>query len=276
MSVSAQIELASRVQPADGGEPVILVERLTTGYHRVPILEEVTFSVPRGALVGVIGPNGSGKSTLFRAILGLLRAWQGRVLIEGQPARPRPEIAYLPQSETVDWGFPVTVWDVVMMGRYPRLGFLRRPGARDRELVERALEQVRMQDERNRPIGALSGGQRQRVFLARALAQEPSILLLDEPVSGVDAPTQHFIFELLEQLCASGCTALVASHDLSCVAQRFSQVLLLNRRMHGFGPPERVFTEELLNRTFNMHLMLLRYGERVIVVESPDDGLREC
>jgi ABC-type Mn2+/Zn2+ transport system ATPase subunit len=276
MSASVQIEVTAQAEPAVGGESVILVDRLTTGYDRAPILEEVTFSVPHGALVGVIGPNGSGKSTLFRALLGLLRPWQGRVLIEGQPARPRPEIAYLPQSETVDWGFPVTVWDVVMMGRYPRLGFMRRPGARDRELVERALEQVRMQDDRNRPIGALSGGQRQRVFLARALAQEPSILLLDEPVSGVDAPTQHFIFELLEQLCACGRTALVASHDLSCVAQRFSQVLLLNRRMVGFGPPERVFTEELLNRTFDMHLLLLRYGERVIVVERPEEGGREC
>lgn len=271
-----QVEAKPEARLTGAGLPVIVVDRLTTGYHREPVLEEISFAVPRGALVGVIGPNGGGKSTLFRAILGLLKPWRGQVLVGGRPARPNPDITYVPQTEMVDWAFPVTVWDVVMMGRYPRLGFLRRPGARDRELVEWALEHVRMQDYRNQPIGALSGGQRQRAFLARALAQEPSILLLDEPVSGVDAPTQHFIFELLEQLCAEGRTALVASHDLSCVAQRFSQVLLLNRRMFGFGPPERVFTEELLNRTFNTHLLLLRYGDRVIVVEQGEDGSSAC
>ncbi|MCM8749617.1 metal ABC transporter ATP-binding protein [Thermomicrobiaceae bacterium CFH 74404] len=268
------MQVQTELQPSavTTSEPVIVVDRLTTGYHRQPVLEEISFAVPRGALVGVIGPNGGGKSTLFRAIIGLLKPWRGNVLIGGVPARPNPDMTYVPQTDMVDWVFPVTVWDVVMMGRYPRLGFLRRPGARDRELVEHALEQVRMQDYRHKPIGALSGGQRQRVFLARALAQEPSILLLDEPVSGVDAPTQHFIFELLEELCSEGRTALVASHDLSCVAQRFSQVLLLNRRMIGFGSPERIFTQELLNRTFDSHLLLLRYGDRVIVVETPENG----
>lgn len=256
--------------------PVIEVDHLTTGYHREPVLEDVTFTVPRGALVGVLGPNGSGKSTLFRAVIGLLPAWRGRVLVIGKPARPNPGIAYVPQTEAVDWAFPVTVWDVVMMGRYPRLGLLHRPGRHDREIAQWALDQVRMVEYRDRPIGALSGGQRQRVFLARALAQEPEILLLDEPVSGVDAPTQHFIFELLERLCAEGRTVMVASHDLSCVAQRFTQVLLLNRRVLGFGPPEQVFTEELLNRTFDTHLLLLRYGDRVIVVESPEDGTDAC
>ncbi len=271
-----QVQTEPQPSAVTTSELVIVADRLTTGYYREPVLQEISFAVPRGALVGVIGPNGAGKSTLFRAIVGLLKPWQGRVLVGGRPARPSPDIAYIPQIHTVDWAFPVTVWDVVMMGRYPRLGLLRRPGARDRELAERALEQVRMQDFREKPIGALSGGQRQRVFLARALAEEPSILLFDEPVSGVDAPTQHFIFELLEQLCAEGRTALVASHDLSCVAQRFSQVLLLNRRMFGFGPPERVFTEELLNQTFDTHLLLLRYGDRVIVVESPEDGTSAC
>lgn len=248
----------------------IVVRNLTTGYRENPVLQDVTLTVKRGSLVGVIGPNGGGKSTLFKAILGLLRPWSGTVLIEGSPRRPGPRIAYVPQAETVDWSFPVTVHDVVLMGRTPRLGILRRPRARDHEIATEALEAVGMQEYRDRQIGELSGGQRQRVFLARALAQEPSILLLDEPVSGVDAVTQHQIFELLERLCQRGITAMVASHDLSCVAQRFDQVLLLNQRVVAYGPPEEVLTQELLNETFRSHLLLLRVGERTFVVEDPD------
>ncbi len=257
--------------------PVIQVEELTTGYRRnEPVLRNVRFSVERGALVGILGPNGSGKSTLFRALLGLLRPWEGRVLVEGQPARPNPDIAYIPQRETIDWDFPVTVLDVALMGRYPRLGLFRRPGKNDRELALWALEQVGLVDQRDRLIAELSGGQRQRVFLARALAQEPELFLLDEPVSGVDAPTQHFVFELLERLCRQGKTALVATHDLSCVAQRFDRVLLLNHEVIAYGPPQEVFTEALLHRTFRSHLLLLRYGDRVIVVEDEDGDERSC
>lgn len=257
--------------------PVIQVEGLTTGYRRgEPVLRNVRFAVERGALVGVLGPNGSGKSTLFRALLGLLPPWEGRVLVEGQPARPNPDIAYIPQRETIDWDFPVTVFDVALMGRYPRLGLFRRPGKADRELALWALEQVGLVDQRDRLIAELSGGQRQRVFLARALAQEPELFLLDEPVSGVDAPTQHFVFELLERLCRQGKTALVATHDLSCVAQRFDRVLLLNREVVAYGPPQEVFTEALLHRTFQSHLLLLRYGDRVIVVEGEDGDERSC
>ncbi len=257
--------------------PVVQVEALTTGYRRGdPVLRNVTFTVERGALVGILGPNGSGKSTLFRSLLGLLPPWEGRVLIEGKPARPNPDIAYIPQRETIDWDFPVTVLDVTLMGRYPRLGLFRRPGKHDRELALWALEQVGMIDFRHRLIAELSGGQRQRVFLARALAQQPDLFLLDEPVSGVDAPTQHFVFELLERLCREGKTALVATHDLSCVAQRFDRVLLLNRRMIAYGPPQEVFTETLLNQTFQSHLLLLRYGDRVIVVEDEHGHERTC
>jgi ABC-type Mn2+/Zn2+ transport system ATPase subunit len=255
----------------------ITVEGLTTGYRRgEPILRGVSFAVERGSLVGVLGPNGSGKSTLFRSLLGLLPPWQGHVLVEGKPARPNPDIAYIPQRETIDWDFPVTVLDVTLMGRYPRLGLFRRPGKADRELALWVLEQVGMLAFRDRLIAELSGGQRQRVFLARALAQEPEIFLLDEPVSGVDAPTQHFVFELLERLCRQGKTALVATHDLSCVAQRFDRVLLLNHEVIAYGPPQEVFTETLLNRTFQSHLLLLRYGDRVIVVESEAGDERSC
>jgi manganese/iron transport system ATP-binding protein len=252
------------------GPPAIQVEGLTVGYHQESILTDFDLEVTRGSLVGLIGPNGSGKSTLFKTMTGLLKPWKGRVLIDGKPGKPGPQIAYVPQTETVDWTFPVTAGQVVMMGRYPRLGFIRWPRKRDREIVEHALEQVGMVDLKDRQIGQLSGGQRQRVFLARALAQEPSILLLDEPVSGVDATTQHQIFELLDKLCEQGVTTIVASHDLSCVAQRFDHVLLLNRRVYGYGPPEEVLTQDLLNQTFQSHLLLLRLGTRTFVVEDPD------
>lgn len=252
------------------GPPAIKVEDLSTGYHDEPVLEHVDLSVEPGSLVGLIGPNGSGKSTLFKTMTGLQQPWQGRVMIHGHPGKPGPEVAYVPQTETVDWSFPVTAGQVVMMGRYPRLGFIRWPRARDHEIVDRSLEMVGMAGFKQRQIGQLSGGQRQRVFLARALAQEPSILLLDEPVSGVDATTQHQIFELLDRLCQDGVTTIVASHDLSCVAQRFDHVLLLNRTVHGYGPPEDVLTQDLLNRTFQSHLLLLRLGTRTFVVEDPD------
>lgn len=253
----------SRVQT-----PAIEVRGLTTGYQQHPALKDVNLVVSPGSMVGVIGPNGGGKSTLFKTMLGLQRAWSGTIKVEGHTGKPDRSIAYVPQADTVDWNFPVRVWDVVMMGRYPRLGLFRWPGKRDRVIVEQALEQVGMLPERNAQIGELSGGQRQRVFLARALAQEPNILLLDEPVSGVDAVTQHQIFELLERLCDSGKTAMVASHDLSCVAQRFDQVLLLNGEVVAYGSPEDVLTQDLLNETFRSHLLLLRVGERTFVVED--------
>ncbi len=257
-----------------GDAPAIEVRGLTTGYRDEPVLSGVDLRVTPGSLVGVIGPNGGGKSTLFKTILGLHRPWSGEVLVEGARGKPGHVIGYVPQTETVDWSFPVRVRDVVMMGRYPRLGMLRRPGQRDVEVVDHALEQVGMLDFRDAQIGALSGGQRQRVFIARALAQEPSILLLDEPVSGVDAVTQHQIFELIERLCAAGTTAMVASHDLSCVAQRFDQVLLLSGRIVGYGPPEEVLTQELLNETFHSHLLLLEVGGRTFVVEDAAHGKR--
>lgn len=250
--------------------PAIRVEHLTTGYQDDEVLRDVNLDVVRGSLVGLIGPNGSGKSTLFKTMVGLHEPWSGAVTINGKTGKPGPDVAYVPQTETVDWTFPVSAGQVVMMGRYPRLGAIRWPRKRDHEIVDHVLEQVGMDGYRDRQIGQLSGGQRQRVFLARALAQEPSILLLDEPVSGVDASTQHQIFELLDELCQEGVTTIVASHDLSCVAQRFDHVLLLNKEVLGYGPPEEVLTQDLLNRTFQSHLLLLRMGTRTFVVEDPE------
>jgi manganese/iron transport system ATP-binding protein len=263
-------EQSAKLAGTPAGPPAIRVEDLSTGYHDEAVLQHINLNVASGSLVGLIGPNGSGKSTLFKTMTGLQTPWQGRVYINGKPGKPGPEVAYVPQTETVDWSFPVTAGQVVMMGRYPRLGFIRWPGKSDHEIVDRSLEMVGMAGFKERQIGQLSGGQRQRVFLARALAQEPSILLLDEPVSGVDATTQHQIFELLDRLCEDGVTTIVASHDLSCVAQRFDHVLLLNRTVHGYGPPEEVLTQNLLNQTFKSHLLLLQLGARTFVVEDPD------
>src|SRR5581483_2200482 len=184
----------SSTQPATGQHPALAVEQLSVGYGGQPVLEDVSFSLPAGRLIGVIGPNGAGKTTLLKAILGLIPRASGRVTVAGMQATRRGgAIAYVPQRDSINWRFPATVADVVLMGRYGRLGWLRRPGPHDRAIATECLRQVGMADYAARPIAQLSGGQQQRVFLARALAQQPEVLLLDEPISGVDAPTQNTI-----------------------------------------------------------------------------------
>ena len=229
------------------------ISGLGVAYDRKRVLEDVTLSVPRGRMVGIVGPNGGGKSTLLKAVLGLAPVGAGSVEIMGQTPgrRARQLVGYVPQREDVDWNFPVSARDVVMMGRLPAMGLLKRPSGRDREVVQDALSTVGMQGKAEARIGELSGGQQQRIFLARALAQETEILMLDEPVSGVDAPSQHEIFDLLRKLQAAGETVVVTTHDLSCVAERFDLVLLLNKRIVAFGPPEEVFTPELLNENLS-------------------------
>jgi len=251
-------------------EVAIEIRDLTVAYNRRPAVEDVTLSVPRRAMVGIVGPNGGGKSTLIKAVLGLVPVEGGEVEILGRPVdrRARRLVGYVPQREEVDWNFPVSAFDVVMMGRVPSMKLLRRPMARDRELVWEALKTVGMEKFADTRIGEFSGGQQQRVFLARALAQEAEVLLLDEPVSGVDAPSQHEIFDLLRGLQEAGKTVIVTTHDLSCVAERFDLALLLNRRLVAFGRPEEVFTSELLNETYQSHLMLLKVGERTVAVED--------
>ena len=246
------------------------ISGLSVAYDRKKVLEDVTLSVPRGKMVGVVGPNGGGKSTLLKAVLALAPAVAGTVEVMGhRPGRnARRMVGYVPQREDVDWNFPVGARDVVMMGRVPAMGLLKRPSARDREVVDEALRTVGMEEKAEARIGELSGGQQQRVFLARALAQETEVLMLDEPVSGVDAPSQHEIFDLLRKLQERGKTVVVTTHDLSCVAERFDLVLLLNQRVVAFGPPEEVFTPELLNETYQSHLMLLDIGGRTVAVED--------
>ena len=246
------------------------VRDLSVVYDRRRVLQDATLSVPRGSMTGIVGPNGGGKSTLLKALLGLVPAERGEIQILGGELnrRVRQLVGYVPQREDVDWKFPVSAFDVVMMGRVPSLRFLRRPGAVDRKIVWDALQTVGMKEFAEKRIGEFSGGQQQRIFLARALAQGAEVLLLDEPVSGVDAPSQHEIFDLLHGLQEEGKTIVVATHDLSCVAERFDFALLLNGRVVAFGRPDAVFTPELLNETYQSHLMILKVGDRTVAVED--------
>ncbi|MCE5253721.1 MAG: metal ABC transporter ATP-binding protein [Actinomycetia bacterium] len=244
-------------------------------------LDSVTFSVPHGGQVAVVGPNGAGKSTLFKAMVGLAPLRSGEILIHGRPpGEYRDPIAYVPQREEVDWRFPVTVFDVVGMGRYRRGRWLKRLSAIDRAVVHRSLDLMGIADLAERPIGELSGGQQQRVFLARALAQEPHVLLLDEPFTGVDIATREATLELLGGLKARAVTALVSTHDLDLASGRFEQVVLLNRRLISAGRPAEVFTEQHLQAAFGGQMVVV--NGRAIVVDQccgghgPVGGVDAC
>ena len=202
------------------------VRDLAAGYGEKPAIDGITFAVRPGQMVGVIGPNGAGKTTLFKAILGLIPVLRGRILLHDADAHTQQAMmGYLPQIDDIQHTFPVSVTDVVMMGRYPRIGWSRLPRNEDRASVQQALDRVNLLDHRDTQIGRLSGGQLQRALLARVLAQDPHLLLLDEPVSGVDPATQHSIFAVLEELRNNGKTVVVATHDLNCVVERFDQVM---------------------------------------------------
>ncbi len=243
---------------APNSETVVAVRDLWAGYDGTSALESISFELGAGALVGLAGPNGSGKSTLLKMLLGLLKPWRGSIELFGQPIDgARRRIGYAPQAELADWDFPATVGDVVMMGRFGRIGLLRRPKAADRDAVASALAQVGLEALARRQIGELSGGQQRRMLIARALAQEADLLLLDEPMVGLDATTQHDLLALFETLRNAGKTLLVATHDLSCVAGCFDLTLLLNRRLVAFGPPNEIFTPEILSEAYEEHLLLL-------------------
>ena len=238
---------------------------VSAGYGDRVALEHVTIAVEPGSLLAVVGPNGAGKSTLLKLMAGLAQPWSGRIqVLGGPPGREARRVAYVPQAEMVDWAFPVTVEDVVMMGRFPRLGPIRRPGADDRRAVRAALEQVQMDGHVGTQIGRLSGGQRRRVFLARALAAEPDLFLLDEPVTGIDATTQELLMDLLEAQAARGKTVVATTHDLACAAQRFQQVLAVNRTVVAYGPSQLVLDAEVLAAAYGGHLLVLRGGAVVL------------
>lgn len=246
--------------------PPLEIHDMTVAYHRKPVLWDIDLTVPEGKLIGIVGPNGAGKSTLIKAVLGLVPLASGRVEFYGRPyARQRHLVGYVPQRESVDWDFPVTVLDVVIMGTYGRLGWFRRPGLRQRRHARQCLAQVGMERLARRQIRQLSGGQQQRVFLARALAQDAQIYFMDEPFAGVDAATEQAIVALLHSLRGGGKTVLVVHHDLQTVRDYFDHVILLNMRLIAHGPTEAAFTPENLNQT---------YGGRLTVLDQAAEAVR--
>ena len=227
------------------------VTDLTVAYGEKPVLWDVDLEVPQGTLMAVVGPNGAGKTTLIRAILGMVRPAAGQALVYGKPyEEQRRRVAYVPQRGSVDWDFPTSVLDVVLMGRYGSLGWIRRPGAPDKAHAREALEQVGMTELAGRQISQLSGGQQQRVFLARALVQHADVYFMDEPFQGVDATTERAIVELLRELRSRGKTVVAVHHDLQTVVEYFDQVTLLNVRRIASGPVDEAFTDENLRRTY--------------------------
>jgi ABC-type Mn2+/Zn2+ transport system ATPase subunit len=240
-------------------DDAVRLEDVTAGYGDRVALSHVTLRVPKGSLLAVVGPNGAGKSTLIKVMAGLLKSFSGSVVVlGGEVGEHATRVAYLPQAEAVDWQFPVSVGDVVMMGRYPLIGWARRPGATDREHVARALATVGMEPHADRQIGALSGGQRRRVFLARAIAADPDLYLLDEPVTGVDAVTQEDLMDVLESEARSGKTVIATTHDLLCAAQRFQQAALINGRLVAQGPANLVLDQKVLAETYGGHVLILQ------------------
>jgi manganese/zinc/iron transport system ATP- binding protein len=238
--------------------PAIEVTELTVAYGDKPVLWDVDVSVPAGTLMAIVGPNGAGKTTLIKAILGLIAPAAGQVLIYGKSYREqRHLVGYVPQRGSVDWDFPTSVLDVVMMGRYGALGWFKRPGARERSQALEALAKVGMSDYADRQISQLSGGQQQRTFLARALVQDAQVYFMDEPFQGVDATTERAIVTLLKDLRAAGKTVCVVHHDLQTVPEYFDWVTLLNVRRIASGPVDDVFTEENLRLTYGGRVAFL-------------------
>ena len=249
---------ATIAQPLPDEPARLEMENVRVSYNGHQALDDLTFQVHHGARLAIVGPNAAGKTTLFKALVGMVPLKAGHIHIHGQPLGHHQDcVAYVPQREEVDWRFPVTVFDVVMMGRFGQQGWFRRPGKKDRAIAARSLEQLGIADLANRSIGELSGGQQQRVFLARALAQEPHILLMDEPFTGVDFTTQEATLELLEHLQTEQVTAMVSTHDLTLAAERFEQVLLLNKRIVAYGPPDEVFTPANLSQAFGSQVLFL-------------------
>lgn len=236
----------------------VSVRHLSVAYHKKPVLRDISFDIPEGQLIGIIGPNGAGKSTLIKAILGLLPLTGGEVRIYGKPyTQMRQKVGYVPQRESVDWDFPTDALDVVLMGRYGKLGWFRRPKATDREFAIECLAKVGMEAYAKRQISQLSGGQQQRVFLARALAQDAQIYFMDEPFVGVDAATEKAIIQVLQELKEQKKTVLVVHHDLQTVMEYFDSVLLLNMRLIDFGPTKEVFHIENLQKTYGGRLAII-------------------
>jgi manganese/zinc/iron transport system ATP- binding protein len=249
--------------------PLLDIHDVTVAYHRRPVVWDVDLTIEKPQLAAIVGPNGAGKSTLIKAALGLVPMASGRVQVFGQPvAKVRRRIGYVPQRESVDWEFPVSVLDVVLMGTYGKLGWIRRPGAAERNWARHCLEKVGLASYERQQIGQLSGGQQQRVFLARALAQRAELYFMDEPMAGVDAATERTIFQVLRELREAGKTIIAVHHDLRTVPEYFDYVVLLNVRLVAAGPRELVFTQDNLRKTYGGRLALLDAAGEAVEAES--------
>ena len=245
-------------------EKAIDVTDLTIAYNEKPVLWDVDMEVPSGTLMAIVGPNGAGKTTMIKSILGLIKPAAGQVLIYGKPySEQRHLVGYVPQRGSVDWDFPTSVLDVVMMGRYGALGWIKRPGSTERSAAMDALEKVGMQAFAQRQISQLSGGQQQRVFLARALVQDAQLYFMDEPFQGVDATTERAIVTLLQELRSAGKTVAVVHHDLQTVPEYFDWVTMLNVRRIACGPVDEAFTDQNLRAT---------YGGKIAFLSADENG----
>ncbi len=237
-----------------GEKIAVKVDDLTVAYSYKPVLWDIDLTVPEGVLMAIVGPNGAGKSTLIKAILGIIKPIAGSISIFGEPyAKQRKMVAYVPQKGSVDWDFPTTAFDVVLMGTYGSLGWIKRPGAKEKKIALESMEKVGMLSYRNRQISQLSGGQQQRVFLARALAQDASIYFMDEPFQGVDATTEIAIINILKELRKTGKTVIVVHHDLQTVPEYFDWVTFLNVKRIATGPVKEIFNDDNLTKTYGIN-----------------------
>jgi manganese/iron transport system ATP-binding protein len=252
----------------DLSQPILGLKDVSIRFNGVSALDHISFQLHKGERVAIIGPNGAGKSTLFNVIAGVLSPSQGQVNIYGNRPGKHICIAYVPQRSQVDWQFPVNVADVVMMGRIRKLGLFGWPKRKDWDYVHASLELVGMADLARRQIGELSGGQQQRAFIARALAQEAELMLMDEPLTGLDVKSQEEIFTILDELRQRQVTIMVATHDLNLAAERFDRLMLLNEQMLGFGQANEVFTTELLSQAYSGHMRLLETPNGTMVLSD--------
>ncbi len=235
----------------EGKIPPIEIKNLSVTYRTEPALWNIDLKLPEGKMIAIVGPNGAGKSTLIKTVMGIVPITAGKVSVYGKSySKQRTKVAYVPQRGSVDWDFPTDALDVVEMGLYGKLGWLRRPNSKTRKIAKECLEKVGLEDYSDRQIGQLSGGQQQRVFVARALAQDPQIYLMDEPLNGVDVITENTILSILEKLRKEGKTIVMVHHDLQTVDKYFNWVVMLNRNLIATGPIEKVFTKENLDKTY--------------------------
>lgn len=264
-----------RERPHVADAPILEVNGLSVAFGEVQAISEISFQLEEGEQVAVIGPNGAGKSTLFKAVAGVIEPSAGDVRIGGTRPAGHICIAYIPQRSQIDWSFPVTVYDVVMMGRIGRLGWLRRPREADRKMIRECLRVVRMEELATRQIRELSGGEQQRMFIARALAQEAELMLMDEVMTACDTPSQEEIYRILDALKARKVTVLVSTHNLEEAASRFEKVMLLNRELIGFGTSTEVFIPDRLKRAYGGHLRMVNTPGGTLVLSDSCCGAGE-